>query len=980
MRSVRCRLLGSTLLCGVALVAAPAHAQNATEDVAEVVVTGSRIPTPNLSSVSPVSVVSAAEARLQGVTRAEDLINSLPQAFGDFGGNVSSGASGTATVNLRNLGNKRTLVLVNGRRLMPGEPDRVTAQAPDINNIPSALVERLEVVTGGASAVYGSDAIAGVVNFILQKDFTGVRLDAQYSFYQHENDGFVGVLLRDKNYEEPDSNVVDGFATDVTLVVGGNFEDGRGNATLYAGYRNIDALSAAERDYSACALGSGAVFSCAGSTTTNPAQFRLNNPVTGATRATLTLDPATGNTFRTYVAARDGYNYGRDNYFQRPDERYTLGGFARYRVSDALEAYGELMFMDDRSVAQVGPSGMFSRAYSINCNNPLLSAQQVQQMCTSVGLGPNDNAVVNIGRRNVEGGNRQNDVRHTAYRAVVGIRGDLWEGWSYDAYAQYGTTIYAQEYLNEFSLSRTQRALRAVRNPANGQVVCESALNGVDPLCVPYNVWSINGVTNEALNYLEVPGYAKGSTTEQVVSASLAGDLTAYGVVSPWAVHGAGVAVGAEYRREALELDPDLAFQTGDLAGQGGAKLPVSGAFDVYEMFGELRVPLVEDRTFVKALSVEAGYRFSDYSTAGRTDAYKLGGDWSPIDALRFRASYQRAVRAPNIVELYASRRNSLFGGTDPCAGSAPTATLAQCQNSGVTAAQYRTIPTSGASQYNQVVGGNPDLEPESSDTWTYGVVFTPSFLPDLSISLDFFDITVEDLIGTVSPNLTLSQCVTTGNPYFCDLITRSAGSGALFGDPAAAVIATNLNTGSLKTRGVDLQVNYRLDLADLGLDKGSITANLVGSYVDRYVIEPLPGLGEYDCAGYFGNTCGGPTPEWRHKLRLTWRTPWSVDVSAAWRFIGAVSLDTTSSAPLLAGAAPATDARIRSYDFFDLAASAQLPHDLTLRVGVNNVLDEDPPLIGTGGLGGGFGNGNTYPQTYDSLGRYVFVGLSAKF
>ncbi|PZQ57271.1 MAG: TonB-dependent receptor [Phenylobacterium zucineum] len=975
-RGHRGGLLASTFLCG-ALFAQVAAAQAAANDEVEaVVITGSRIPSTNLSSVSPVAVVSADEARAQGITRVEDMINSLPQAFGDFGGNISSGASGTATLNLRNLGNKRTLVLINGRRLMPGDPDRVTAQAPDINNIPAALIDRVEVVTGGASAVYGSDAIAGVVNFIMKRNFEGIQLDAQISGYQHRNDSFVRDLLAAKSFPAPDRNVFDGRTVDLNLTLGVNSPDGKGNATLYAGYRNIQSVSAADRDYSACALGSGASFTCAGSTTTNPAQFRLTNPTTGATRATLTLDPATGNTFRTYVADRDGYNYGPDNYFQRPDERYVLGGFGRYELSSKVELYAELNFMHDRSVLQVAPSGLFSRSYRINCSNPFLSAAQLAQMCTSVGLGVNDTAVVAIGRRNVEGGNRQSDMTHTAYRLVGGAKGALNEAWRYDVYAQYGTTKYDQLYLNEFSISRTQRALNAVRNPANGAIVCQSVLTGEDPACVPYNVFTIGGVTPEALKYLQIPGLAKGSTEEQVVSASLAGDLTGYGLKSPFASSGFGVAVGAEYRREALDLQPDIAFRSGDLAGQSGGKQAVSGSFDVAEVYGELRAPLVSDLPLVSEFALDLGYRYSDYSTAGGVDAYKVGLDWRLTDDVRFRGSYQQAVRAPNIVELYAARSNSLFSGADPCAGARPTATLEQCARTGVTAAQYGTIPVSGAAQYNQLIGGNPDLDPETSKTKSFGVVLTPRFLPGLSVTVDYFDIKVEDLIGVIAAPLTLNQCVTNGSPFFCNLITRSAGSGALFGDPAARVVSTNLNTGSLKTSGVDVEVTYRYSFETLG----NVTAAFTGTWTEKLLVQPLPGLGAYDCVGYFGNTCGGPTPEWRHKLRLTWATPWDVQVTSAWRYIDGSSLDTSSSDPLLRGTVNASDAKIADRSYFDLSASWSPREKLTLRAGINNLFDKDPPLIGVTGLGGTFGNGNTYPQTYDALGRYLFFAVSAGF
>jgi outer membrane receptor protein involved in Fe transport len=349
-----------------------------------------------------------------------------------------------------------------------------------------------------------------------------------------------------------------------------------------------------------------------------------------------------------------------------------------------------------------------------------------------------------IGRRNVEGGPRQEDLRHTDYRGVVGLRGDIGENWRYDLYGQYGTVLFQSLFLNDISRSRARRALDVVAD-ANGVPVCRSATGAgaIDPACVPYDIFSIAGPSQAAVAYLSTPGLQQGNTRETVVSGTVSGDLTDYGLRSPLAETGVGVAIGTEYRRESLELIPDISYQTDDLTGQGGATLPVRGSYELYELFGEARVPLAQDRPFFRELSMELGYRFSAYSLGFDTSTYKVGGEWRPIEDIRLRASLNRAVRAPNIVELFSAQSVGLNGTTDPCAGAAPRFTAAQCANTGVTAAQYGRVVENTAAQYNGLTGGNPDLEPETSDTVSFGLSFTPTFLRGLSVVVDYYKITV---------------------------------------------------------------------------------------------------------------------------------------------------------------------------------------------------------------------------------------------
>ncbi|HEY1073697.1 TonB-dependent receptor plug domain-containing protein [Brevundimonas sp.] len=1007
------RLLASTMIAGFALagLAAPAMAQTTpapaqpeqASQVGDIVVTGSRIRQPNLTTTSPVTQVTGEDIDVQGVTRVEDLVTQLPQAFAAQNSTVSNGASGTATVSLRNLGSSRTLVLIDGKRMGYGSPQD---DAADLNQIPGQMVERVEVLTGGASAVYGSDAIAGVVNFIMRRDFEGIEIDAQYGFNQHNNDydgvGNVRNVIAGRattnpsQFKLPDDNVTTGFSREVNILMGVNAPDDKGNITLYAGYRKNNKVLGRDYDYAACSLGAPAAatpndFTCAGSGTSFPGQF------TDFTNFAYTVD-ATGN-FIPYVGARDAYNFGPLNYYQRPDERYTLGVFGHYDVSDKVELYTQLMFSDYSTLAQIAPSGNFFGEFangfrttdgssSISCSNPLLSAQQRTAIgCTAADIAAGVDKSMYIGRRNVEGGGRQSDIRFQSYRGVVGARGDLNEAWSYDLTAQYSRAQFTNIYRNEFSNTRLARALDVVTDPVTGQPVCSSVLAGIDADCVPYNIFKSGGVTQAALDYLQVPLVATGWTTQQVVSGSLTADLGVYGVKSPWATRGVQTAFGVEYRRDGLDLTPDVSFTSGDGAGQGGATLGLNGSNQVYDVFAEAQIPIAEGMAFADQLSVDLAYRHSEYDLGGGTDSWKIGADWAPVSSVRFRASAQRAVRAPNVIELFTAQGFNLFDlDADPCDKNeaASYAGDAACIGTNpwqVTAAQAISPGISSpAGQYNFLQGGNTALTPEESDTLTFGVVFTPEFLPGFNLTLDYFDIQIDNLISTIGAQNSLDACYTSGLAAACANIQRNSNGQLWIG--TGNVIDLNTNIGGLSTSGVDVAANYNMDLADYGWDRaGTLGFTMVGTWLQS--LETDTGLGfdnsVYDCAGFFANQCGVPNPEWRHRLRVDWGTPIEgLNLAGTWRYYGGAEIAVLGDDGSLNNApSNRIDREFDAINYFDLAATWQARDNVSVRAGVNNVFDTDPPLSRSVGT---TGNNNTYPQLYNAMGRYIFFGVTANF
>ncbi len=941
----------------------PAIAQDEEIVLEEIIITGSRIKKTNLVSSSPVVSVGAEELTFTGTTRVEDLVRNLPQVWADQGTGQSNGATGTATLDLRNLGPERTLVLVNGRRLPAGSPIQGGVGA-DINQIPGALIKNIEVLTGGASAVYGSDAVAGVVDFQMVDDFEGVKLSYQFAQNWHDNDdGGIQRVVEDAGFPVADGWQADGDTTDISLIIGGNLDGGRGNVTAYATYRDIEGVTQAERDYSACGL-SDDLTSCVGSTTIP--EGRITD-----------FDAFDYKVAGSDFVDRDGttYNFGPLNYFQRPDERYTAGAFAHYEINEHVEAFSEFMFMDDRSLSQIAPSGAFFVTDTLNCGNPLLSAQQFDQLCGQFGLTAADTQSAYVGRRNVEGGNRQQDLRHTSFRGVFGLRGDINDAMGYEVSYQYSEVSMENTYLNDLSTTKIGRALNVVDNPLNpGEAVCQSVVDGSDPDCVPWNIFTTGAVTQAQTDYLVLPLFARGTTDQTIFNAFMTVSLGEYGLTLPTAETGIEIAFGYEQREENLAFNPDSGFLSGDGAGQGGATLAVDGGYDVKEVFVEASIPIVQGKPFAEEITLDLGYRYSDYSTDQETDTYGIRAAWAINSDVKLRASYQRAVRAANIRELFLPQGLNLFDmATDPCSGAvtngqtAAGRTFEECALSGVTAAQFGGVPDNEAGQYNFLQGGQEALEPEEADTYSFGVVFSPSFVEGLDITVDYYQIEIEKGIDNLSPEFILNQCLD-GNLSQCELVKRNANRGDLWiGSDVAnsgQIIALNDNLAIEKIKGYDVTVAYTLELGGMG----SLGFNNVLGMINAWDQTELEGAPKVSCKGKWGASCGYPTPDFRNNLRVTWTTPWDITASLAWRHTSAVD-DLNEN-----------DIDLEAIDYFDVAGAYDLNDKTAVNFGITNVLDEAPPLAGGAAGPQDNANGNVFPGMYDALGRYYFVGVSLGF
>jgi len=988
-RRMMAKLLCGTVLGGIlAATAAPALAQDDdtdtdTDDV--VVVTGTRLTTnPNLTAANPVLAVTDEEIDARGTVRIEDFINILPQVFAGQASEVSNGATGTSTLNLRGLGASRTLVLIDGRRLPYGSSSVVPA---NVDNVPTQLVERVDILTGGASAVYGSDAVGGVANFILKRDYEGFEFDIQGTISQNGNgvEEFDNVLIAG-NQPVPDGSW-DGEQVFVSALWGANTEDGRGNVTIYGSYEHLTAITQDDRSVSACALGQDdGPQSFGGRGCVGSANFRLfGGEQFGFQQLDGTITEFAGGPAETF-------NFGPFNFFQRPAERFQIYAKGRYELAENLEAFADFSYLTNESDAQIAPSASFGiGAYSINCDNPLIQGTPGLDLATDVfGCTAEDIALGNdvdgltASHRNVEGGPRNSFLENSTFRMISGLRGQFAEHWSFEAFAQYSETTDLGISTNDFVIENLQQAFFVVEDE-EGNIVCRDQSGG----CVPYNIFQRgpNGeslVTDEALDFIQGVGITTGSTSQFVVGGDLQADLGNYGISSPFSDNGVGFLVGVEYREDQLESVPDEISQIegGGFTGVGGATLPVAGSVEVFEIFGQLQIPLITDRPFFEELTLNGQYRYSDYDTNGNgttgsfsTDAYGIQLTWAPIDQIQLRGQFQRAVRAPSVIELFTGQNTNLpnlsSAGTnangvqlfDPCASNAPIATFEQCARTGVTADQFGTILDVISGQTQSLTGGNPQLLPETSDTWTGGVVIEP--FDNLSISADYFNISVEDFINAgIQAQVVLDNCLETGDPTFCDLITRAPSGTLAAGTFGVGFQQTNINIANLSTAGIDFQIRYSHDLANLG----GLRFDYASTWLRKYDFTPFPGGAPIECAGLFGNQCQQPVnPTYRHRLLATWDSPYDASATITWRyFSGTDNIDGTPASDV--------DGRLNTKNYIDLSGNWQITESVRLRGGVLNLFNAQAPVFTAAGPP--LGNGNTFPTVFDT-GRTLFVGLN---
>ncbi len=986
----RQHLMASTLFIGAALYASPAFAQeNPAQEAADapaegdaspldegeaIVVTGSRIRRTDLTASSPVAVATAAEIGVSGeVANVENFLNELPQFTPFTTGASNNPGNGLAVVDLRNAGPTRTLVLVDGKRFVPSTLGGLI----DLNNIPTPLVERVEVVTGGASAVYGSDALAGVVNFILRDDFSGVELN---SFYRITERGDASI-----------------FTT--SLTVGGNFADGRGNAALFVGYTDREAAFASDREFSRVVL-LDSVPNAAGSAggcipgTLNKFEFgQRQRPGAGLPRVpcfvqggssgipgTLFFDIGRkiepNGTTSPFVNPDDLYNFAPPNYLQLPQERWISTAVAQFEITPAIVPFGRFSFAWNQVPQQLAPTPIFD-SFDFNLDNPFISPDLRARLAP---LDTDRNGIVNtfIGRRSLETGPRRNPQEAYSFQAQVGLRGDLGTNLNYEAFYQYGRTIRDQLLQGDVSRDRFQQALLA-RRDASGNIVCINPAGG----CVPANIFGPNNVSPEAAAFIDLQAQSQTIVKEEVAGVNLGG-LLPFNLFSEERV---GISVGAEYRAVRGSFEPDEALQNQVLGFNRTS--PTRGGFDVKEVFAELSVPIVGGLSFIHDLRVTGAVRYSDYSTVGGVTTYAGGAEFAPIRDIRFRAQYQKAIRAPNVGELFAGQGNNFPAAVDPCSNQQPTSGRTEalrqaCIRSGVSAGAVFNFTPPGGTQVETLIGGNPDLDEEESDTYTAGVVFSPTFFRGFNATVDYYNITIDNAIATFGGGTAniINTCLTLqgGDPSspFCQAIVRRPNGTIDF------VRGTNANIASLKFEGVDYQVDYRTTLPfRLFTDEDTAIALIsrgTRTIKNQNLASPVADV--VNCLELFGVRCGNPTPKWRINNSVS-LTAGQVGLTFQHRYFSqafdARQVTFPNRVRNVERSFTAIDrpsSFIDDYHIFDASVNFDINDNLEMTLGAENIFDRDPPVPGDAADE----QNNTYPSFYDPFGRRFFVSVRTRF
>ncbi|WP_375428090.1 TonB-dependent receptor domain-containing protein [uncultured Sphingomonas sp.] len=1000
---LRGRRLASGLLAGISIFAAvPAIAQvsassggeaqagqqpgetGATETQApgaeqapgeEIVVTGSLITNPNLRTSSPVNVTTADEIALRQTNRADEILRQLPGVAASIGASTNNGNEGASFVDLRGLGQNRNIVLIDGARIAPANLDG----SVDLNNIPLAVLDRIDVLTGGASTTYGADAVSGVVNFITKRDFAGVDLS-----------------VSEQITERGDGNI---FRTDLTI--GANFDDGRGNAVLSLGYQEADPVFfAGERPGSALTIDSFDGSGSGASGTAVPSRFSV------AGVGNRNINPATGQLVPVFAS----FNFNPFNIFQTPFERFNMFSSAHYEVSDSVEVYSRGLFSQNTVQTIIAPSGAFASPLFIPVSNPFLPAGARATFCTNNDSNPNVAGIqtltgaqcdaaaattnpndpnyrefsTNVARRLVEAGGRVSNYETQVFDFRVGARGALTESLRYDVYGAYGRSTNTQTILNYASIPKLQQALRATN-----ATTCQDPSGS----CVPVNLFGEAGsITSDAVNFLLTPATSGNRTTLAQVRGVLNADLMTIGSANA----PVAIAAGSEYRKYTAEVFADqLAQDPGALGGAGGATVPVRGGYDVYEGFAEVIAPLVADLPFLQSLTLEAGVRYSSYSVDAPGNptfdawTYKGGATWEVTNGLRFRGNYQRAVRAPNVGELFTPDAVGLTNlRNDPCQGQAPVnnANLrAVCIAQGAPATQIGAIDPPSAGQINGTFTYDSNNRPEKADTYTLGVVFQPDFIRNFSVSLDYYNIKIRDALSTPAPGDILGACfnnltAASAASVACTQIRRDPATGGLDGDASTTpgIPQPLTNSGRIATDGFDLIANFSTDVTE----NVRLALAFNGNYTLNNKFRATPGGLNRECVGFYSVNCsltGSILPEFTFNQRTTVSFD-DVDVSLLWRHLSSVEQEPADVNSSFGGPAFADFRKIDAFNYFDLTVRYGVNDNFDLTLSAINLTDKDPPTVGSNIGVTSFNSGNTFPSTYDAIGRRFAVGARVRF
>ena len=912
-----------------AAVDAPAESSSAAAAASldEVVVMGSRVARSSFDMPTPVTVVSSSQIQQSGFNNIVDLLTQMP-AMG-LGTSLStaqfSDDAGAAFANLRSLGTARTLVLINGRRRVAGSAD---SAAIDLSTIPPAMIDRVELITGGASAVYGADAVSGVINVILKKDFSGFELSGQGGLAEHGGAG----------------------SSAATLLAGSSFAAERGTFSLGLSHVRDEPLFSDQRSFTNSWLSFDVNPLSAGPADGIPDLITLRDyriPLLHPGGAFFladglyTVDPGL-----RLVGGTDGWDFSK--YFQqriRADTTSVRGNLS-YRLNDDVELVVESDF--SHGSANGGGAPNYDFGVALQRDNPYIPAELGARM-DAEGL-----TELAVYRASVDQGIRDDDNSRNAFSILTGLQGAFGKDWKWQTFAQYGRYELTSRETNQRITSRFLEAIDVISDPGSGDPVCRSEAARAAG-CRPLNILGSNAASDDALDYYRVDRTLRVDNTQTLAGAQLTGslfDLPAGPLAS---------AIGIEYRKDTRTYKDDPLAQLGLLSDKA-AGTSLVGEDAVSEAFLELVAPLLRDRPFARELTVEGAVRLSDYDSIGRTTAWKFGSSWAPVPSLRVRATRSKSVRAPNLYELYSPRQISLFNIFDPCEisqiDSQPNR-VANCRALGVPEGWEGPAGPGQLAIFSTVGGGNPNLDPETSDAWTAGLVITPPAMEGLSIAVDYWKIEIDAAVQPLDVTTIVQKCVDSASieNVFCPRVTRGPDSRITLVDSSI------INVGRLSTDGVDIQAAYSFAADQVGLGlPGRFAVVLNTSYLRSLeeLIDASDGSSLLLREGQYN------TPTWRGTLSLGYAGP-ALRVNLNTRVIGKARIDVNAS--LETYDRPSVPARI----YNDLAVGYDVGGRYDLRLSVNNVLDVEPPMNPYTYLG-------SNSSLYDSIGRYFVLGATARF
>jgi iron complex outermembrane recepter protein len=932
--------------------------QQDTQKLERIEITGSRIKKSDATAESPIVAVTAEELRQSGIVTVEQFLNTLPQVTAGLSSQSNNPSSnGRAFIDLRGLGSGRNLVLINGRRAM-GSTGGGTV---DTNTIPTSLIERIEVITGGAATVYGADAVAGVVNFIMKKNFKGLELDAQHRWTERN----------------------DGKESSASLTMGGTFDGGRGSAVFGGGYFKRDSIYKGARQFSAQASNTTGTFP-GGSISVGanaPSQAAVN-AIFGADKCntnggssgfgfnpdgSLFCTGVGGNPNRDVVNYKGpekdiataffpdvfSYNFEPDNALVLPMERWSMYSSLNYEVNNHFRPYASFQFTNYNAKSELAPTPAGgTTGFTVPVTNPFLSSEAKALLAARA----NPTAGVAFSKRFNALGGRTSFNTHDVWQGIAGANGDIAGDWTYDVYATYGRSVQNEAQGGNVRLPRVQ----AMINAADG---------GASLCAGGFNPFGSAPISAECQAYISLEAKNLTTVVQKVVEGTVTGPVVQLPAGSLDAVFGVG------YRALDFDFKPDSGLQPGQVAGFN-EQLPVKGKLDFKDIFAEAVIPLLRNKPGVKYLAATVGARVSDSNISGQDSSYKLTVDWTVNNVVRFRGGAQTAVRAPNVNELFAPQLNNFptFTDSDPCNTTGP---IAATYRNGSSASQVQALcaaqsAVAGGASYVQpsgqatgITGGNPGLMPEKSKSFTAGIVLQPT--RDLSATIDYWSIDLKEVIGAVGATTIVQRCYNRdgANPTYsatnewCQLFNRDPNNGGVIG-----LKQLSRNQAFQKVTGVDIGVDYALSLQQMG----SLRWNLLVTWNEKSTSQTTAVDPINDFVGTIGSTTGSAIPKWRASLSTSYSLG-GLSLQMVNRYI-----DKMIHANVVTGGSPVSNTGTAATWYHDISARYAITPSISVRAGVSNVTDQQPRLY-TPNI-----QANTDPSTFDVLGRRYFVGLNAKF